>query len=81
MTKLVFLSVYCYFILQIRLQYFKLDLETCYKQSGRKLVLYRLVHNHRRRELVGRPFGPPGQPNLGPCPFLEGRSRSSYIES
>ena len=36
---------------------------------------------HRRRELVGRPFGPPGQPNLGPCPFLEGRSRSSYIES
>ena len=36
---------------------------------------------HRRRELVGRPFGPPGQPNLGPCPFLEVRSRSSYIES
>ena len=45
MTQLVFISVCCYFILQIRLEYRNLVLEKCYKQRAQQLVLYRLVHN------------------------------------
>ena len=45
MTQQVFLLVNCYFLLHIRLEHIKLDLETGYKHNAHLLVFYLVVHN------------------------------------
>ena len=45
MTQQVFQLFNCYFLLHIRLEHIKLDLETCYKHNADLLVFYLVLDN------------------------------------
>ena len=45
MTQQVFQLFNCYFLLHIRLEHIKLDLETCYKHNAHLLVFFLVLDN------------------------------------